>query len=105
MLQYIYILYIHCLNNEMKSDTQDGPSGLPTAHLGSELRAVWDEVRVCRVVERGLVDDWDGAEALLDYTLRKALKVEPAEHPVLLTEPALNPKQNREKITEVNQGF
>ncbi len=40
-------------------------------------------------------------EKIWNYAFHKKLKIEPEEHPILLTEPALNPKQNREKMIEI----
>lgn len=40
-------------------------------------------------------------EKIWDYTFNKKLKVDPFEHPILVTEAPMNPKVNREKITEI----
>ena len=53
-------------------------------------------------VDRGIVTDWEDMEKVLDFTFNDELRVSPSEHPVLLSEPPLNPKANREKMTEVN---
>ncbi|WP_083891087.1 actin, cytoplasmic 2 [[Leptolyngbya] sp. PCC 7376] len=50
--------------------------------------------------EHGIVTNWDDYEKLLEYAF-KELEVDPADHPVLLTEAPLNPKANREKLTQI----
>jgi actin len=50
-------------------------------------------------IEHGIVRHWDGMEKIWNITFYKELKVSPNEHPVLLTGPPLNPKENRERTT------
>jgi actin-related protein 2 len=52
-------------------------------------------------VENGIVADWKGMQALYDYTFFERLKIDPKEHKILLTEPPMNPKQNRQKMLQV----
>lgn len=52
-------------------------------------------------MERGIVKNWDDMQKVWHYTFYDALRVAPEEIPVLLTEPPLNPKSNREKTAEV----
>jgi actin-related protein 2 len=52
-------------------------------------------------MENGIVRNWDDMYHVWDYTFFKRLKVNPSEHKILLTEPPMNPKKNREKMVEV----
>lgn len=52
-------------------------------------------------IKSGIVSDWEDMEKIWDHTFSEELRVDPKKQPILLTEPPLNPKANREKMTEV----
>ncbi len=52
-------------------------------------------------IERGIVTDWENMENIWNHIFFNDLRIAPEDHPVLLTETPLNPKVNREKMTQI----
>lgn len=69
--------------------------------FGDEVKSRRDMLTSKSPIERGIVTNWDDMEKLWEHTFYNQLNVAPEEHPVLLTEPPLNPKANREKMTQI----
>jgi len=57
----------------------------------------WDEYPI----EHGIVTDWGAYATLLHHTFSDELRVVPWHYSVLLTEPPLNPRSNRERMTQI----
>ena len=49
----------------------------------------------------GVIKDWNAMERFWEYCFYKMLKINPTDHPVILTETALNTKENKNKIMEI----
>jgi len=51
-------------------------------------------------VEEGIVKNWEDMVHLWNYTFYEKLGIEPSQNKILLTEPPMNPLQNRKKLCE-----
>jgi actin-related protein len=70
-------------------------------YVGEEAEARCESLILRHPVEHGIVEDWDDFEKVLHHTFTNELEINPEEHNVLITETALNPKVNREKLTQI----
>lgn len=64
----------------------------------TELRGL---LKIRYPLEHGIVTDWDDMEKIWGYVYEEGLKVLSEEHPVLLTEPPLNPRANRDTAAQI----
>jgi len=77
------------------------PSPKKKTYIGDQAEVLCGLLNNDFPMHRGLVTDWEGMEEVWQHTFSNELRVAPDEHPVLLTEPAFNPKDNRRKMAEI----
>jgi actin-related protein len=70
-------------------------------YIGDDAIAKKGVLKLSYPLNNGIVENMDDMILIWRHCYFEQLKVDPDQHPVLLTEAALNPRENREKMVEI----
>lgn len=65
------------------------------------IHTTYCNVRVTFILFVSLVQDWDAVEQIWHYALERHLRINPAEHPLMIAEPTFASPAQREKFVEI----
>ncbi|XP_029902975.1 uncharacterized protein LOC115356102 isoform X2 [Myripristis murdjan] len=82
--------YEEIMNGDLERETYIG-------HDAQHMRGV---LTLKHPIKNGIVRNWDEMEKIWHHTFQQ-LCVDPEDHPVMLTEAAMNPLENRQRMVEV----
>ena len=72
-----------------------GRMGRGDSYVGEAAQAKRGILNLRYPIEHGVVTNWDDMEMIWFHTFYNELRVAPEEHPVVMTEPPMNPRANR----------
>ncbi|XP_074540905.1 uncharacterized protein LOC141801666 [Halichoeres trimaculatus] len=70
------------------------------AYIGHDAQHMRGVLALKHPIKNGVIQNWDDMEKIWHHTFQ-LLCVDPEDHPVLLTESAMNPLQNRQRMVEI----
>ncbi|KAK6197448.1 centractin actin-related protein of the dynactin complex [Scheffersomyces amazonensis] len=67
-------------------------------NLAQEYRGL---LRLNYPISHGIVENWEDMELIWNHTYQQELKINSQDHPLLITEAPLNPRKNRDKMSQI----
>jgi actin-related protein len=84
----------------LRAEERQGSTAIRDIMVGDEAAEHRSSLQVTQPMEHGIVKNWEDMRHLWDYTFDQKLKVDTKGAKVLLTEPPMNPKVNRQRMCE-----
>jgi actin-related protein 2 len=85
----------------LRAEERVGDAIIKDIMVGDEAAALRNYLQITQPMEHGIVRNWEDMKHLWDYTFTEKLRVDPAGRKVLLTEPPMNPRANRQRMCQV----
>ena len=85
----------------LRAEERVGTTIIKDIMVGDEAAENRTFLQVTQPMEHGIVRNWEDMKHLWDYTFNEKLKINPAGRKILLTEPPMNPKVNRQRMAQV----
>ena len=95
------VVFPTLIGRPMYQQVMLGSSRRKEEFIGDEAQSIRGVLSLKYPIEHGVVKDWEDMERIWNYCFESQLRTNPEEHSVLLTEPPLNPKKNREKMLQI----
>jgi len=84
----------------IRSASKIGDIEIKDIMVGENASNLRSNLEVNYPMENGIVRSWEDMKYVWDYTFKEKLKIDPQHCKILLTEPPLNPKKNRERMIQ-----
>jgi len=85
----------------IRSQAKAGEMEVKDLMIGEDAAACRQMLEITYPMENGIVRSWEDMRHIWKYTFYDKMGIDPSQSKVLLTEPPLNPKKNREKMIEI----
>lgn len=85
----------------LRAEERVGTTMIKDIMVGDEAVENRSYLQITQPMEHGIVCNWEDMRHLWDYTFDEKLKVDTQGRKILLTEPPMNPKANREYMVQI----
>lgn len=84
----------------LRAQSKVGDIEIKDLHVGEEASILRSQLEITYPMNNGIVNNWDDMRHVWNHTFYDKLKIDPKTSKVLLTEPAMNPTDNRKRMVQ-----